>query len=333
MKSQKHTGLNGGGGWFKRLWQGAAVAVGGAIGGPIGAILVSALLAYLDQRSFDENLPPHIDNQLNQWAQSFLKPFFVQTAQSLTVTNISQVSTANFVNQFNSTLKQVKALHSYFEFKASTSTGDQKLIWEQKAKGVYAHIGFLLNTYNEASMGVSTPYSIYEYSFSPTAYINIGGLQLNWTGAQGIVANGPQLLTAPQTNKPSNGKPLPTSNGKPRPTSNKPKPPVVLVSKPKPTVVLVSNPKPSVGITTKPEMPLWVPEINLVDKPTVFNGGPGGVPPNQQTVITNTGTLPFVKENPSIPVEVEVEEIPTKKTPWLAIATIVTAAYLFISKN
>jgi len=215
--NSKYSGLKGGG-WFRSLWQSVAVGVASAIAGPVGGILLSALFAFLNEKNFDENLPPHIELQLTAWAKNFMEPYFLDSARVLRVDNLSQLTSNSFISAFNFKIREITALNSYFEFRAKNSTGDDKIIFQQKAQAILAQVTLMLNTYNESVANINTPYIAYDYAFSPVTYTSIFGFALNWTGASGVIAIGPQLATEPQSNPPTSGGGKPTQ-GSSRPTS------------------------------------------------------------------------------------------------------------------
>lgn len=184
--------------WFRRLAQGFAGVLGGAIGGPLGALITVALFELMWPEPEGglgglKGLPIHLQKELEKFIdQTGERITFRLFGIELNNKTKNELVGEYCVNALNIALKQLAALKAYVQFEnMHTAPGsDQDLLNKAKIHGINFVIDGIIKVYTEATAG---EFSVYKYStrnFRASDFDQIEALNLNWQG-QTVTATTP----------------------------------------------------------------------------------------------------------------------------------------------
>ena len=180
-------------GKFLDFLKGAIEFLAGAFGGPI----VGAAVGWgLDRiwpdgvggRGFGPDLPYEVQQQFESWVRSNFEPWFQQIMTDLNINDENIMLTTSYVLKYNKWLKEISAYAAYYEFRSLKTSGNTKLLNQEKASEINKVLDLMVLAYHKARENTANDYEVNEVEFSPKEYTVIAREQLTWYGANNIIA-------------------------------------------------------------------------------------------------------------------------------------------------
>lgn len=260
--------------WFRRLAQGAAGIIGGAIGGPLGALVTVALFELMwpedDQGGLNGlGMPVNLQKELEEWIDKTgeritFRLFGIELNNKTKIELVNQYC----VNAVNVALRQLAALKAYVQFENMyvTPGSDQDKLNRAKIHGINFVIDGIVKVYTEATAG---EYTVFKYStrnFRASDFDKIEALNLDWQG-QTVMATTPGyfrediMVNNEHKNKSSGDIPMP-----PVKTSGNGTATVAVVEKPKQDATPTENTNEfpaKTGTTSTPKNKYILPALGI----------------------------------------------------------------------